>query len=226
MNEQHAVLPRPPGTTRFDHPTFIDMTMIMSSSAYLQCIPRDLEVPSALARLGPALKHWRAVNEVKQSAVANEFGVNQATVSRWEKGVMLPEKDQARKLSSLLTAPASSAADSALRALVEQSNEACHLICDITHRLLAVSRPRAAEWKAPASFFHGKSLWRYATEDLEAFEDLLPSLGWDDPVAPQLTVRTRGQNHPELPIREGARKVVRIRLSDGRFARLLTDLPA
>lgn len=36
--------------------------------------------------LGPTLRRWRVINRVKQAALAEELGVSQATVSRWESG--------------------------------------------------------------------------------------------------------------------------------------------
>ncbi|MGH6633364.1 MAG: helix-turn-helix transcriptional regulator, partial [Sphingopyxis sp.] len=40
--------------------------------------------------LGASLQRWRALNRIKQSALAGEMGVSQTTVSRWEAGVLTP----------------------------------------------------------------------------------------------------------------------------------------
>jgi hypothetical protein len=41
-----------------------------------------------------------------------------------------------------------------------------HLICDLTHRLLACSSARANEFGVSECELIGVSLWRYATEEV------------------------------------------------------------
>ena len=97
---------------------------------------------------GRALRRWRRLRGVKQSHAAELFGVTQATLSRWERGHHRLPDSVACKLSRLLAAPLESAADAGLRRLVESSALRVHLICDLSHRLLAASPARFAEWTA------------------------------------------------------------------------------
>lgn len=59
-----------------------------------------------------------------------------------------------------------------------------HLVCDVTHRLLACSTHRAAEFGAPLSTLLGRSLWRYATPEIAGKEAMLEDIGWRDALAP------------------------------------------
>lgn len=181
-----------------------------------------IDTPPASGRLGRALWRWRRLNQVKQLSVAAEFGVDQATVCRWERGVHDPEPKAAAKLFSLLTARPSSASDHALKFLVENSHKPTHLVCDVSHKLLAVSRGRSAEWLQPAEDLLDRSLWRFATPDIMDFERRLTALGWDDAVAPELRMRTAGATYDELKILPGVRMLVKFVLSDGRAARLVS----
>ena len=107
---------------------------------------------------GRALRRWRRLRSVKQSHAAELFGVTQATLSRWERGHHRLPDAAARKLWRLLAAPLDSAADAGLRRLVESSTLPVHLICDLSHRLLAASPARFAEWPAGAAALRGVSL--------------------------------------------------------------------
>ena len=101
---------------------------------------------------------WRRLRGAKQSHAAELFGVTQATFSRWERGHHRIPEAATRQLSRLLAAPLNSAGDAGLRRLVESSALPVHLICDLTHRLLAASQPRFAEWKADEAQLRGISL--------------------------------------------------------------------
>ncbi|CAI3807575.1 hypothetical protein GLGCALEP_04555 [Pseudomonas sp. MM221] len=100
---------------------------------------------------GPMLKHWRLLNRVKQLHAAQMFGVCQSTISRWESGVQDAEPEQRARIEALLKARLSSAADHALARLVSGSSQPVHLVCDLTHRLLACSAPRETEFHVPVS---------------------------------------------------------------------------
>jgi transcriptional regulator with XRE-family HTH domain len=172
---------------------------------------------------GRALRRWRRLRGVKQSHAAELFGVTQATLSRWERGYHHVPEGAALKLSHLLAAPLNSTADAGLRRLVESSTLPVHLICDLSHRLLAASRPRLAEWNVDAPTLLGTSLWRFATDEICAAESRLGDLGWYDDGAVHLSFWTGSNSDPIVPIEAGILVWERLQLSDGTLARLVTS---
>lgn len=52
--------------------------------------------------IGAALKAWRRAARLKQAALANRLGVNQATVSRWENGTDTPSAEAYARLRTLI----------------------------------------------------------------------------------------------------------------------------
>ena len=173
---------------------------------------------------GRALRRWRRLRGVKQSHAAELFGVTQATLSRWEQGHhRLPEAAQ-RKLSQLLQAPLDSAADAGLRRLVEGSTLPTHLICDLSHRLLAASPSRFAQWAADDADLRGSSLWPFATDEIRAAEGRLGELGWYDDGVAQVSFDNGANGSEIVPIEPGMLVWERLQLSDGTLARLVTSL--
>ncbi|MFK5012172.1 hypothetical protein ACI4AC_27755, partial [Klebsiella pneumoniae] len=73
-------------------------------------------------------------------------------------------------LRNLLGAKLDSAADFALARLVERSAGRIHLVCDLSHRLLAASPRRTQGGGLSFADLHGRSLWRYATPEIVAAE--------------------------------------------------------
>jgi transcriptional regulator with XRE-family HTH domain len=173
---------------------------------------------------GPALRRWRRLRGVKQSHAAELLGVTQATLSRWERGRHRIPDSARHKLAGLLAAPLDSAGDSALRRLVESSALPVHLICDLSHRLLAASPPRLATWNAGAAELRGCSLWRYATDEIRAAEGRLATLGWYDDGTARLSFWTGPNASPIVPIDPGTLVWERLQLSDGTLARLVTSI--
>lgn len=186
-----------------------------ASPSYAQTPPAP---PHALGR---SLRAWRVARRVKQAHAAEILQVSQATVSRWESGALLPSPREAVRLVDLLAARPEAAADRALLELVETSTGATHLICDLSHRLLAASPARGREWGLPAEDLIGASLWRYASEQIVAAEAGLGEAGWYEPLAPAVMVETGPNGSNEVPIVPGRVRWTRLRLSDGRFARLV-----
>ncbi len=182
--------------------------------------------PLRAGRIGGSLRRWRVLNKVKQSALAADLGVSQTTISRWESGALLPEKRHIGRIVDLLTARPASAADSALLELVSTSAERVHLVCDVSHRLLAASPSRAEDWRDGVAGFLGKSLWRYASKGIVSAEQRLGEDGWDELIADDVEFATERIEHPELVIRAGRIRWTRIALSDGSFARLVRDGPS
>ena len=175
---------------------------------------------------GRALRRWRRLRGVKQSHAAELFSVTQATLSRWERGHHRLPDAAARTLSRLLAAPLDSAADAGLRRLVESSTLPVHLICDLSHRLLAASPARFAEWAAGPAELRGVSLWGFATDEIRAAEGRLGELGWYDDGASQVRFWTGANDSPIVAIEPGILVWERLQLSDGTLARLVTSIPA
>ncbi len=163
------------------------------------------------------------LNRVKQSALADEMGVSQATISRWESGTLLPDAREAPRLMRLFTARPTSVADRALLHLVTASTQPMHLICDLTHRLLAVSPGRASEWRVAASELMGTPVWRFASKGIVRGEAALGDQGWYEPIAPEVLIETERVEYRELTIWAGFLHYARMPLSNGSFARLVWD---
>lgn len=174
---------------------------------------------------GRALRRWRRLRGVKQSHAAELFGITQATLSRWESGRNRLPEQAVGKLTRLLAAPLDSPGDAALRRLVESSGLAVHLVCDLSHRLLAASPTRVAEWRIGAGELHGESLWRYASDEIRTAEKRLPELGWYDDGVACVTFWTGHNLSPVVAIKPGPLEWQRLQLSDGTFARLVTSRP-
>ena len=133
----------------------------------------------------------------------------------------------ARRASSRVCWPrrSNSAADAGLRRLVESSALRVHLICDLSHRLLAASPARFAEWTADAAELRGVSLWAFATDEIRSAEGRLGELGWYDDGATQMSFWTGANDSPVVSIDPGILLWERLQLSDGTLARLVTSLP-
>ncbi|MEG0859176.1 MAG: helix-turn-helix transcriptional regulator [Pseudomonas sp.] len=183
------------------------------------------DMPLQLALPGISLRRWRLLHRVKQSHAAQLFSVTQSTISRWESGVQAMDPGAHKRLEQLLAARLDTAADQVLARLVTESPRALHLICDLTHRLLACSPARAAEFTAPLSELLGRSLWRFATPEIISKELALNESGWREACAPPALEFITGNNNSSLvPISQGRCRWTRIPLSDGTAARLVETL--
>lgn len=170
-----------------------------------------------LPHLGTQLRRLRVLRGMKQGHVAELAGVAQTTVSRWESGAVRSD-DEVKRLIERLRAPSASAAERALRWLVEMAAAPVHLIDDESHRLLAASPAREREWGVAATDLMGTSLWRYATDDIRAAETRWRGRG------PSLEVMTTAGTHPELRIAAGTMIWERLELADGSVGRLCTSV--
>lgn len=174
---------------------------------------------------GIALRRWRVLRRVKQSHAAELFGVTQSTISRWESGVQAMDPAAHQQLEQFLAARLDAAADQALARLVRESQRPVHLVCDLTHRLLACSPPRAAQFSSPLVDLLGRSLWRFATPEIFSAELALDASGWRECHAPPALEFVTGSNDSLLvPIRQSLCRWTRIPLSDGTAARLVETL--
>ncbi len=169
------------------------------------------------------LRHLRRLAGMKQSHLADLMGVTQSTVSRWESGSLSLTVEQARALQAIFAARPDPAQDAALKRLVETSMSPVHLICDRTHRLLAASPARAADWRASIDDYLGRSLLVYASDEILAAEARLKDMGWYDGELGSLAFDTGANDDPDIPIRPGPMLWERVRLSDGSAGRLVTS---
>jgi transcriptional regulator with XRE-family HTH domain len=178
-------------------------------------------------KIGPLLRRARALRRRKQQAVADLAGVAQTTVSRWEAGAIEPSAEQLRRLGPILTPVADLARDSGLKRLVVSSPLPVHLVCDLTHRLLAASPAREVEWTVSASELHGEPLFRFATDEIREAESRLDDIGWFADATTGAVLWIRGGDRPG-PIRMMTGYCVweRLTLNDGSPVRLVTTLPA
>lgn len=178
----------------------------------------------SLPAFGPRLRQMRRAASVKQSTLSNELNIDQSTLSRWEAGIQSPEEHIQQKAFSLLASNCVN--DFALRRLVETSNSLLHLIEDTTHICLAFSNRRAREWgNQDCNLLIGKSLWRFATEEIQTAENDLTTNNWWSTHSPiPQTFTTSKKIHNELVINEGRIVWERMYLSDGTPVRLCTSL--
>lgn len=177
----------------------------------------------ALPSFGARLKRLRRARNLKQAYIATIAGVCQTTVSRWESGDIDPPSSVASRLLQQLQCH--SAADAALRRLVENSRIAVHLISDVDHRLLAASDSRWRQWGPGADRYAGKSLWSFATDDIVAAEEALEAGGWWHEYLPEpVQVVTRAGGSPPCRIVPGRMLWERVWLADGTPGRLCTSL--
>lgn len=183
---------------------------------------RSLQMASALAA---ALRRWRVLHRVKQEHAAQLFGVAQSTISRWESGRQAMEPSQQAKVEAVVGARLEAAADRVLAGLVSESPRPVHLICDLTHRLLACSAARAQEFSVPASEIMGRSLRRYSTHRILLIEEMLAELGWYERAVPVPIEFDTGANRSRVvPIWQSRCRWTRLLLSDGTPARLVETL--
>jgi transcriptional regulator with XRE-family HTH domain len=173
--------------------------------------------------LGPSLRRWRVLNRVKQEALARDLGVSQSKISRWESGSAQPKGADQLKILKLLRARPESSADRTLLELVTCSSEPVHLVCDLTHRLLAVSPARATNWHVPTADLMNRPLWRFASEGIREMEGRLAEHRWFEPLSPDILFHTEDAHFPELTILQGKIRISRLSLSDGSYARLVRD---
>lgn len=174
--------------------------------------------------IGVALRRFRRLNVVKQSDVAERLGVSQGCVSRWESGAHRPDPGQRERIVRMIAACAGDDRDSALRRLVEGSGRPVHLICDSTHRLLAASRSRAASWGIDLSELIGRSLWPFASAEIEAAESGLAASGWFERPWQRLELSTGGNGRSDVPVPPGRMLWETLPLADGRVGRLTTTI--
>lgn len=177
--------------------------------------------PPNIAR---SLTRIRQLRGMKQGHLADLMGVSQATVSRWEAGRQRLPAKQGLILAQLFKASLDPRRDAYLKRLVETSTLPVHLVCDVTHRLLAASPRRQAEWGRDFDELKGVILLPYAPEEIIEADRQLLDVGWLEGEAPRVIVGTDGCDDGLYKVPPSVLLWERIQLSDGSFARLTTSI--
>ena len=77
---------------------------------------------------GRQVRRARLLRHMKQSHLAELMGVDQATVSRWERGTLALSDGRWSAVLQLLTGPSDSSYDAALERLVQRPARKVHLV--------------------------------------------------------------------------------------------------
>lgn len=176
------------------------------------------------AHLGRSLRGWRAFRRVKQAHAAELLCVSQAQVSRWESGAQVPGPDSCRRIGDLIGARLDSAGDRAIVRLVRQSARPVHLVCDMSHRLLAASPARIAQFRVDPADLMGRLLRPAAGDDIRRAEATLGERGWFDDTSPAVEAFTQAVSVRFMFIPASRFRWTRIRFSDGSFGRIIETL--
>ena len=129
------------------------------------------------------------------------------------------------KVEAVVAARLESAADRVLATLVTESPRAVHLMCDLTHRLLACSPTREHEFGVPVHQLIGQSLLCYATAEINAQEKALVDCGWfDESVPAPIEFNTGANDSLIVPIWSSRCRWTRLLLSDGTTVRLVETI--
>jgi len=173
---------------------------------------------------GRRLKRLRRAMGMKQFALADILGVDQASISRWESGFQIPSPETQRHALDVLAS--SRTDDAALRRLVENSTDCVHLVDDATHVCLAYSRRRAKDWQNSQDALLGVSLWQFATDEIQQAEAELAETDWwsSQTPSPKCFI-TSEKVFDEIVISAGRICWERLYLSDGTPVRLVTGVP-
>ncbi len=174
---------------------------------------------------GKRLKRLRRSVGYKQAYLAELLEVDQATISRWERGGQTPLPDTQQAVFAALGPRRSD--DNALRRLVLNSSDCLHLVEEASHKCLAYSASRARDWKTSQNALLGVSLWQFATEEIQEAEAELEAEGWWDMHTPApKAFQTSEAIHDRIRISAGEILWERLYLSDGTPVRLVSGTKA
>ncbi len=171
-----------------------------------------------------SLRRIRQVRGIKQGHVAQLMGVSQATMSKWETGILRPSPEQCVKFQQIFAARLCPIHDGWVKRFVENSAGSAHLICHFTHNLLAASKTRYREWGQIPSSMYERPLLDDAPDDIQVAEDTLlkniETTGLMRPFAINTNGRKGGRYsvHPSLVLWET------FQLSDGSWVRLVSNM--
>lgn len=170
---------------------------------------------------GLRLKRLRRAKNIKQSALADLLGVDQATVFRWESGAHVPPGAAQHMAFDTLGTVRSD--DSALKRLVEHSADCVHLVDEGSRVCLAYSPRRARDWGINCHAMLGVSLWQFTTDDIRRAESGFAQASWWDVAAPLPKAFVADRKiHDKIRISAGTIVWERLYLSDGTPVRLVS----
>ncbi len=173
---------------------------------------------------GPTLRQMRLTQNMKQAYLAELIGVDQATISRWERGTSLIPEHMKAAISDLIDGVASIDDNEPLRRLIRSSSLKVHLICDRTHRLIDASPSRFEEWESSFEELAGVSMLPFATPEILNAERLLDQFGWTKRFDCRHVFTTSGNDHPTVTIPPSCVVWERVRLANGLAGRLVTTI--
>jgi len=176
--------------------------------------------------LGELLQRYRLVRGMKQSHLAELIRVSQSTVSKWERGLMVPNEDQYFQIIELLGAKPTAVTDTWLARLIETSRDPIHAICDITHRLLVASPARYQEWRRDRGEMFRRPLLHDAPDDIVDAERRLGQRDHVSPFEEPVIIKTAGQAVGRYLVTPGFVLWERLQLTDGTWVRLVTSIEA
>lgn len=174
---------------------------------------------------GASLRMWRLNRHMKQSYCAELLEISQSYLSKLESSTDHLPEEIAAKFMRLAEVTHLSDQDRGIKQLVEFSPLPVHLVCDHSHRLLAASRSRLAQWRKDLSEVEGQALKRYATEEITQAETTIYEQGWFDEELHYFEGETRSASSDDMRIPPAKYSWQRLRLADGSPVRLCTSQP-
>lgn len=173
---------------------------------------------------GTALRRARIVRGLKQYSVSEFLGVSQSTMSKWERGTLVPSAKQCQRLADLFAARLHPLQDAWLQRLVESSGHPVHVMCEATHRLLAASPPRISEWQRDISEIAARPLSLDLPPDIAGAETRLNEVSLNTEMFVPVIVHTRGRSGGPYEIDPALMLWERLQLSGGEWIRLVTNV--
>lgn len=131
---------------------------------------------------GVHVRRLRQARGWKQTALADYLGVDQATISRWERGLQVPDLTMRVKLRDLVRRALPDADRMALMPVTASPHMA--VAVDNGLRIVAASEPAAERWGVAHRMLPGKSLTPFLSPDLTWALDQIDQAGfWRGEVA-------------------------------------------
>jgi len=169
------------------------------------------------------LRRSRRQFEMKQLHLADELGVSQVMISKWETGAEIPCKKHKRKLYHFFSSCHPTFPDHLMKSLVESSKMYTHLMCDTSHVLLAASESRESEWQRSASELVGEILCQNLPQDILSAEEKYLHIPIHQRIGRVFSVKTIGRKEGNYNIAPTLMHWESFHLADGQTVRLVTN---